>query len=61
MRTLQSELSKKVIGKQITKVKGQGKSKPKPVKEKFSRREIEELMDKHRPTYHRVKGAFRSK
>ncbi|WKT76968.1 hypothetical protein [Lysinibacillus fusiformis] len=56
MRTLQTEL----VQKGLSKVKGETSKRRQP-KKQMSRQEIEELMGTKRPTYRRVRGAFRSK
>ena len=55
MRTLQDELKEKKLA-----VNDPPPQKKKQ-KEKFSRRELEDLMGMHRPTYTRKHGAIRSK
>lgn len=57
MRTIQTELVQKGLSK---KIKGQASKRRQP-KMQMSRLEIEELMGTKRPTYRRVRGAFRSK
>lgn len=56
MRTMQSEL----VEKNLAANDPPQLSKKKPT-EKFSRRELEELMGVRRPTYIKRHGAFRSK
>ena len=57
VRTLQDQLVKKGLVKKTDK-KARTTHVP---KETFSKREIEELMGIKRPTYHKVKGSFRSR
>lgn len=57
MRTLQTELVRKELAKQDH----QQKLKKQPPSKPISRHEVEELMRTKRPTYHRVRGAFRNK
>ncbi|MCG7435550.1 hypothetical protein [Lysinibacillus fusiformis] len=57
MRTIQTELVQKGLSK---KVKGQASKRRQP-KMQMGRLEIEGLMGINRPTYPRVRGAFRSK
>ncbi|MEY9980456.1 hypothetical protein [Lysinibacillus sp. RC79] len=57
MRTLQTELVQKGLGKEV---EGQASKRRQPIK-KMSQREIEELMGVRRSTYKRVNGAFRQK
>ncbi|MEW4237128.1 hypothetical protein Q0N71_31395 [Bacillus thuringiensis] len=52
----------KVLKDQLCEWKNQAKKKEKKKrKEKFSTREIEELMGMHRPCYERRRGALRQK
>lgn len=57
MRTLQNELREKgLCNKEVQSTK----TKSSKNKSKLSRREVEELMGRYRPTYRRVNGAIRS-
>ncbi|PHC03867.1 hypothetical protein COF04_10090 [Bacillus toyonensis] len=52
----------KVLKDQLREWKKQSKQpKKKEIKEKFSTREIEDLMGMHRPCYERRRGALRQK
>ena len=56
MRTIQSEIQRHGLSNNQLNVKATSKAS-----EKLSKRELEELMGIKRPTYKRVRGAFRSK
>lgn len=61
MRTLQSELKRVGMTKKKDKSNTKKSFTSKAQQKESNKREIEELMGIHRPTYRKHRGAFRSK